>query len=105
MPFKASRERSLLAALGPLLSSTFQVSQSNPALRILLRAFGLARDAIQGIARALSPRCARTVAKLDLPGLAKQPCPPPPATRVPSRARCHSRHRASALSSLRSDRC
>jgi hypothetical protein len=53
MRFNASRKRSHLAALGPLLSSRIQRSPSNPALRILLRAFGLARDALQRIAQAL----------------------------------------------------
>jgi len=47
------RSKRLLAALAPLLSSAFQASLSNPALRILLRAFGLARDAIQRIAQTL----------------------------------------------------
>jgi hypothetical protein len=40
----------LLATLGSLLSSAFPASPSNPALRILLRAFVKACDAIQGIA-------------------------------------------------------
>jgi hypothetical protein len=43
----------------PLLSSAFRASLSNPALRILLRAFDLTRDAIQGIASAFDlTRCA-----------------------------------------------
>jgi hypothetical protein len=35
-----------------LLGSTIQVSPSNPALRVLLRAFVAARDALQRIAQA-----------------------------------------------------
>jgi len=58
--FNAPRQRSLLdlAALGLLLSSAFQASLSNPALRILLRAFAVARNAIHGIpqARLFTPR-------------------------------------------------
>src|SRR5882724_4298101 len=44
----------LLATLGSLLSSAFLASLSNPALRILLRAFVKVCDAMQGIAYALS---------------------------------------------------
>jgi hypothetical protein len=40
----ASRKRSLRERT-PLLSSVIRASQSNPALRILLRALGFARDA------------------------------------------------------------
>jgi len=54
-----------LASLGLLLSSAFRASPSNPALRILLRAFELARIT--------SPSFARTVARLARPVLAKQP--------------------------------
>jgi len=38
------------APRGVLLGSAVQASPSNPSLRILLKAFGLARDAVHDIA-------------------------------------------------------
>ena len=45
-----SRSKRLLRRRTVLLSSTIQVSLSNPATRILLLAFADARDALQRIA-------------------------------------------------------
>src|SRR5512146_1717764 len=60
------RASASLATLGSLLGSAFQASPSNPALRILLRAFDLARDALQRIAQALGLTLSRS--RATIPG-------------------------------------
>ena len=118
LPAQSSHRKRYLAALGLSLGSRIQRSPSNPALRILLRAVSFTRDALQRITSATSlrsvvaglahpalasccgrsalqahARCARAVAKLGRPGLAKQPGPTHPASGCRLHSRCASTHR------------